>query len=194
MAEINERASTSIECPLSPTSPTTAATTLNEEMRAQTANSFEKISAYVQGAVEGEASARVSRRSDELTSRQMTIATFSASVDDYKTLADLNDATAQRYRDMHSVAERITNRLDEMNVKCESNDRDDGERREKMRFIDESLRPYLAQIDQIDDTSKRLDETISTLENYITTLESRLKKACATATPPSVVSSAPAAQ
>ena len=48
MAEINERASTSVDCPLSPSS------TVSEEIRYLSGDAFDKISAYVQGQVDSE--------------------------------------------------------------------------------------------------------------------------------------------
>jgi hypothetical protein len=46
MAEINERASTSVDCPLSPSS------SVSDEIRYLSADSFDKISTYVQGQVD----------------------------------------------------------------------------------------------------------------------------------------------
>ncbi|KAI6187249.1 hypothetical protein M3Y98_00222500 [Aphelenchoides besseyi] len=128
MAEINERASTSVDCPLSPTS------THSDELTHLAGEAFEKISAYVQGQVD-------------------------ASVDDYKLLEEMNGVTSQRYKDMHNVAGTISNRLTELSEKYET------------------LRPYLEQIDQIDEASKRLEETVCVLEKYLATLESKLRTA-----------------
>jgi hypothetical protein len=46
MAEINERASTSVDCPVSPSS------TVSEEILSLSGDAFVKISAYVQGQVD----------------------------------------------------------------------------------------------------------------------------------------------
>lgn len=46
MAEINERASTSVDCPISPSS------TVSEEIRYLSGDAFDKISAFVQGQVD----------------------------------------------------------------------------------------------------------------------------------------------
>lgn len=43
---------------------------------------------------------------------------FSASVDDYKILEEMNKTTSQRYQDMHTVAETISTRLKNLGNKC----------------------------------------------------------------------------
>ncbi|KAI6175603.1 hypothetical protein M3Y97_00707600 [Aphelenchoides bicaudatus] len=127
MAEINERASTSVDCPLSPSS------TVSEEIRYLSGDSFDKIAAYVQGQVD-------------------------TSVDDYKILEEMNKTTAQRYKDMHQVAETISTRLKNLGDKYQS------------------LRPQLDQIDQIDEVSKRLENTVGVLEKYFNALEGKFKQ------------------
>jgi biogenesis of lysosome-related organelles complex 1 subunit 2 len=88
MAEINERSSTS-EYPASPTS------SVSDEVRKMSENVFEKVSAFVQGHIQG-------------------------TVDDYKLLEDMNNVTAQRYSDMKQVAETVSDRLSQLNEKYET--------------------------------------------------------------------------
>ncbi|VDN41589.1 unnamed protein product [Gongylonema pulchrum] len=62
------------------------------------------------------------------------------SVAEYKLLEDLNNVTSQRYDDMKQVAS------------------------------DETLRPYLQQIDEVDENTRKLEEAAGMLERYVTAL------------------------
>lgn len=78
----------------------------------------------------------------------------------------MNNVTAQRYADMKQVAETVSSRLSQLNNKCmtlldPSRDR---------HTSDETLRPYLQQIDEIDEASKRMDASVTALDNYITSV------------------------
>uniref|UniRef100_A0A914D856 Biogenesis of lysosome-related organelles complex 1 subunit 2 n=1 Tax=Acrobeloides nanus TaxID=290746 RepID=A0A914D856_9BILA len=89
MAEINERASTSVEPTLSPTS------TISDEAHRLSDNVFDKISAFVNGQIQG-------------------------TIDDYKLLEEMNNVTAQRYADMKQVAATVSDRLSQLNEKYET--------------------------------------------------------------------------
>jgi hypothetical protein len=79
----------------------------------------------------------------------------------------MNKTTAQRYQDMHQVAETISTRLKTLSDKC------------KyfccllitfISLLDQDLRPQLEQIEQIDEVSKRLEATVGALEKYFNSL------------------------
>uniref|UniRef100_A0A914HLI2 Biogenesis of lysosome-related organelles complex 1 subunit 2 n=1 Tax=Globodera rostochiensis TaxID=31243 RepID=A0A914HLI2_GLORO len=78
-------------------------------------------------------------------------------IDDYKLLEGMNTATSQRYADMEQVTCTISDRLAQLQRKYEE------------------LRPFLEQIDEIDEASRRMEAAVSTLETYVSALEAKLK-------------------
>lgn len=89
MAEINERASVSVDCPLSPIVSDEA----GAQAKAAAHDSFSTMKEFIKGQV-------------------------NTSVEDFKLLEEMNKTTALRYQDMHQVSKNITSRLGELNEKC----------------------------------------------------------------------------
>lgn len=99
---------------------------------------------------------------------------------EYKLLEEMNKATGQRYDDMKQVAQGVSEKLSVLNEKCSlifSNIsffwfalEGQGIFSISFRFIDEALRPYLQQIDEIDENTRKLEDAASTLEIYVATL------------------------
>ncbi|KAI3421946.1 hypothetical protein GPALN_012485 [Globodera pallida] len=107
------------------------------------------------GAVSDEVKQRAQLASDRLYAYMQ--GQIQGTIDDYKLLEDMNTATSQRYADMEQVTGTISDRLAQLQAKYEE------------------LRPFLEQIDEIDEASRRMDAAVNTLETYVSALEAKLK-------------------
>ncbi|CAK5073148.1 unnamed protein product [Meloidogyne enterolobii] len=130
--EINERA-ISIDCPLSPPACTSADDGKDDEIKRLAKQCSNKVNEYIQGQIQ-------------------------SSIDDYKLLEQMNDVTAQRYKDMQHVAETVGGRIAQLQQKYED------------------LKPFLDQINEIDEASKRMDQAVTMLDNYLAVLETKIRK------------------
>jgi hypothetical protein len=88
----------------------------------------------------------------------------------------MNKVTVQKYVDMKDLAAVVSDRLTNLNRKCAFS---------AIRFFwrgglsvmvrqssisGETLRPYLQQIDEIDENTRRLEEAAVALDSYVTTI------------------------
>lgn len=76
--EINERASTSIDCPVSPTTETGGTTAAGDEINRRACEASDRLNAYLQGQLQG-------------------------TIDDYKLLENMNNTTTQRYSGRNGI-------------------------------------------------------------------------------------------
>ncbi|XP_045470621.1 biogenesis of lysosome-related organelles complex 1 subunit 2 [Harmonia axyridis] len=82
---------------------------------------------------------------------------LTASLDDYRLIEEMNQATTAKYNDMKHIAVNVSKSLVELNAKYES------------------LIPLLGQIDQLEDNVTKLEQAAYKLDAYTKRLEAKFK-------------------
>uniref|UniRef100_A0AC35U4W6 Conserved domain protein n=1 Tax=Rhabditophanes sp. KR3021 TaxID=114890 RepID=A0AC35U4W6_9BILA len=118
MAEINELSSVSFDMP-----PTPAANDKVDEAKHGARVMNQKVSSFLEGQIE-------------------------TTIQEYKLLTNMNDATTQRYNDMKHVAKTVSEKFSDLNNRCDQ------------------LQAFLQQIDSIDKSSKELETVVNHLDDY----------------------------
>ena len=95
---------------------------------------------------------------------------FEGVIDDYKLLEDMNKATAKKYLSMKQMTDSIMQSLESSSAK-----RNDLVclflfRWNSKAFLDESIMPYLDQINSIEEGTKTLELAVISLDNYVKAL------------------------
>lgn len=102
MAEINERASNSIDCPLSPT------VSISNDVQRISKEMSDKVYTFIHGEMEGILFFQFFKFWKNIL----------GTINDYKLLEDMNNVTSQRYSDMKHVADSISSKLLHLHQKC----------------------------------------------------------------------------
>ncbi|GMT24045.1 hypothetical protein PFISCL1PPCAC_15342, partial [Pristionchus fissidentatus] len=100
----------------------------------------------------------IAKLADEAQDRLSALlhAQISSTVEEYKLIEEMNKVTAKRYEDMKIVAEGV------------------GEKLKKLDISYDAIRPYLRQVHELDEGTKRLEDALTKMENYVTNLEQKL--------------------
>jgi len=103
--------------------------------------------------------------------------------EDYRLLENMNKATSDKYSDMKNIASNVARTMTDLNEKCKyilymlcslSNI---SSHSKKVCFCpsDQSLQPYLDQINQIEDSVSKLEQAAFKLDAYSKRLENKFK-------------------
>lgn len=111
----------------------------------------------------GDTAAQSSKQLNELAATmfektgQYIQSELSATLDDYRLTEEMNKATVAKYSDMQQIAGSVTKALKDLNGKCEC------------------LKPYLDQIDEVEDSVAKLEQVAYKLDAYSKRLEVKFK-------------------
>ncbi|KAH7948800.1 hypothetical protein HPB49_002494 [Dermacentor silvarum] len=91
------------------------------------------------------------------SSKQLNELAATTTLDDYRLTEEMNKATVAKYSDMQQIAGSVTKALKDLNGKCEC------------------LKPYLDQIDEVEDSVAKLEQVAYKLDAYSKRLEVKFK-------------------
>lgn len=99
---------------------------------------------------------------------------LTATLDDYRLLENMNRATITKYSDMKHIAGNIAKNMGDLKDKCTQILFLMAISIGKL-FLDDTLQPYLDQIDQIEDSVIKLEQAAYKLDAYSKRLEAKFK-------------------
>lgn len=100
---------------------------------------------------------------------------LTATLDDYRLLENMNQSTITKYSEMKHIAGNVGKSMADLKDKCRCFYFVSFEFSTIKFFLDDTLQPFLNQIDQIEDSVIKLEQAAYKLDAYSKRLEAKFK-------------------